>query len=123
MSAISLMLERVRSWFNPPPAVLLAPGTSLLSIEGFVPEGFKHGIEFLNDDKTPMVFVVWILQKELGFDTQAARRLMLQIHTRGGALVALNTPKEAEQIASAITLHAKNRGHPLSCKSIRVPEK
>jgi ATP-dependent Clp protease adaptor protein ClpS len=121
MSAIDKLLERVRDWFKPEAAVLLPPGTSLLSIEGFIPEGFRHGIEFLNDDRTPMVFVVWALEKELGFDTQTATRLMLQIHTRGGALVALNTPEEAEQIASAITLHAKNRGHPLSCKAVSVP--
>ncbi|HEY0684842.1 MAG TPA: ATP-dependent Clp protease adaptor ClpS [Steroidobacter sp.] len=120
MSAISQLLDRVRNWFKPEPALLLPPGTSLLAMGGFVPEGFSHGIEILNDDKTPMVFVVWVLEKELGFDTKAATRTMLQIHTKGGALLALKTREEAERVASAITWHAHDRGHPLSCKAVSV---
>lgn len=49
--------------------------------------------------------------RHLGFDTKYATRTMLQIHTKGGALLALKTPEAAEQIASAITLHAKDRGY------------
>lgn len=120
MSAIGQLLDRVCTWFKPEPATLLAPGTSLLTMKEFVPEGFTHGIEILNDDRTPMVFVVWILEKELGFATKAATRTMLQIHTKGGALLPLKTREEAEQVASAITLHAKDRGHPLSCKAVSV---
>jgi ATP-dependent Clp protease adapter protein ClpS len=120
MSVIGQLLDRVCTWFKPEPALLLPPGTSLLALEGFVPEGFRHGIEILNDDKTPMVFVVWVLEKELGFATKAATRTMLQIHTKGGALLPLKTRQLAEQIASAITLHAKDRGHPLSCKAVSV---
>jgi ATP-dependent Clp protease adapter protein ClpS len=121
MSAIGQLLDRVRTWFKPEPALLLPTGTSLLALEGFVPEGFRNGLEILNDDKTPMVFVVWVLEQELGFDTEAATRTMLDVHTKGGALVALKTREEAEHIASAITRHATDRGHPLSCKAVSIP--
>jgi ATP-dependent Clp protease adaptor protein ClpS len=120
MSAIRDLLSRVRNWFKPQPSVLLAPGTSLLAMDGFVPPGFEHGIEILNDDETPMVFVVWVLEQQLGLDNASAVRMMLQIHAKGGALLSLQTRDEAAQVASAITSHAKERGHPLSCKAVSV---
>jgi hypothetical protein len=44
-----------------PPSVILSPETSLLTLPNFVPPGFKCGVEVLNDDATPMEFVVSML--------------------------------------------------------------
>lgn len=118
MSAIHKLLHYAREWFKPEPGVLLDSGASLLAMEGFAPAGFEHGIEILNDDTTPMVFVVWVLEKQLGLDNASAVRAMLQIHSKGGALFSLKTREESDQIAAAIISHAKDKGYQLSCKAV-----
>jgi hypothetical protein len=50
--------RRLSTAFETLPSRVLPPETSLLDTPEFVPPGFVHGIEVLNDDKTPMDFVI-----------------------------------------------------------------
>jgi ATP-dependent Clp protease adapter protein ClpS len=101
-------------------SVLLSPETPLLTLPDFVPAGFKCGVEVLNDDATPMEFVVRMLSAHLGLGRKDAIRTMLGIHTKGGALLATATPLAAETAARAITTEASNRGYPLVCRAVSV---
>jgi ATP-dependent Clp protease adapter protein ClpS len=99
---------------------VLAPGTSLLQLEEFVPAGFAIGIELMNDDLTPMVFVVAVLQSALGLSETDAIQTMLQIHGKGGALLPTPSFEEATRIAALITEKARADGHPLVCRAVRI---
>jgi hypothetical protein len=84
-----------------PISVILPLETSLLTFPDFVPPGC--GVEVLNDDSTPMEFVVSMLSAQLGLDRKGTIRAMLAIHTKGGALLATPTRAAAEAAARAIT--------------------
>jgi ATP-dependent Clp protease adapter protein ClpS len=118
MTALQRFLHRFRGWFNPDPGLVLPAGTSLVALQGFLPSGFKHGVEILNDDETPMEFVVWTLNKHVGLDNTSAVRAMLQIHSRGGALLPLASSEEAERVASQVIEHARARTYPLRCRAV-----
>jgi ATP-dependent Clp protease adaptor protein ClpS len=104
---------------NLPPSIILPPETSLLTLPDFTPQGFNFGVEVLNDNATPMEFVVSMLTSHLGLGRQEAVRVMLEIHTKGGALLATPTETAATVAAEAITREASNRSHPLVCRAVR----
>jgi ATP-dependent Clp protease adapter protein ClpS len=90
--------------------------TSLLQRPGFHPPGFVHGIEILNDKTTPMEFVVTTLMNHLGLTRGQALVKMLDIHNTGGALIALQSAKEAQGIAAAVCAEARASGHSFVCR-------
>jgi ATP-dependent Clp protease adapter protein ClpS len=93
------------------------PATFLLTIEGLRPAGFAHGIEVLNDDTTPMEFVIQVLQSHAGLNQDAAIAATVQIHLRGGLLLQLADRASAEAVANAIALDARTSGHRLVCRA------
>ena len=98
---------------------LFPPETRLLTIDGLLPPGFTTGIEMLNDDTTPMEFVIEMLQKHLKLEREAAVAAMLGVHTRGGLLLPVEDHERAEQIARAIATESRERGHQLICRAVR----
>jgi ATP-dependent Clp protease adapter protein ClpS len=86
-----------------------------------MPPEFTHGIEILNDNATPMEFVTQVLSEQLGVDRPEAVRRMLEIHTRGGALIPTVSFSEAERIAEQISAAAGKGGHPLVCRAVSRP--
>jgi ATP-dependent Clp protease adapter protein ClpS len=101
-----------------PPSVIVSPDTSLLTLPDLVPPGFRCGVEVLNDNVTPMEFVVSMLSAHLSLDRKEAIRTMLAIHSNGGALLATPTRAAAESVAGTITTAASNRGYPLVCRAV-----
>jgi ATP-dependent Clp protease adapter protein ClpS len=101
-----------------PGSPVLPRETSLITIPEFVPAGFTQGIEILNDNTTPMEFVTSVLGSSLGLSPEDSNRTMLQIHTRGGALLATTSLAEAQRIAAQITTEAARHGHPLVCRPV-----
>jgi ATP-dependent Clp protease adapter protein ClpS len=99
---------------------VLPPDTSLLRMKGFVPAGFSSGIEMMNDNLTPMVFVVSVLKDCVGLSETDAIRTMLEIHTKGGALLPMASFDEANRVAEAVTAETKAKSHPLVCRAVRV---
>jgi ATP-dependent Clp protease adapter protein ClpS len=109
---------RLESRGDPLGSPVLPPETSLLNLPEFVPAGFAHGIELLNDNCTPMEFVTLVLASNLGLNLKEANRIMLEIHTRGGALLATSSLAEAQRIAAQISAEAARHGHPLMCRPV-----
>jgi len=105
-----------------PTPVIFPPQTSLLTLPGFVPSGFKCGVEILNDNGTPMEFVVSALSTHLGISYKDSVRTMLSIHSRGGAIVSMSSMKEAERVARAVTADAAKHNYPLVCRAVSVSE-
>jgi ATP-dependent Clp protease adapter protein ClpS len=120
-----LFLHEFRGHPHPHPPLVAAPAdqapvfppeTRLLGKPGFLPPGFVHGIEILNDSSTPMEFVVTMLTTHLGLTRDQAIVKMLDIHNSGGLLVALPTAQEAQAVADAISADARTAGHSLVCR-------
>jgi ATP-dependent Clp protease adapter protein ClpS len=104
------------AWFVASP--VLPPDTALLTHPQFTPCGFTHGIEILNDQVTTMDFVAETLGAVLGLSPEEAHRVMLQIHSRGGALLPTLSLEDAQRIAAQITARARQEGYPLVCRPV-----
>jgi ATP-dependent Clp protease adapter protein ClpS len=95
-------------------------GTSLLKTKRFVPAGFASGVEIMNDNLTPMAFVVSVLQNHVGLSETDAIRKMLEIHTKGGVLLPTPSFDEARRIVELVNAEAQTKGHPLVCRAVQV---
>jgi len=115
-------VQRIVDFVRPEPSVILPAGTSLLSIPDLIPPGFKQGLEFVNEDATPMEFVVSMLHTYCGLHETEAVRLMLAVHTKGGGLLAFPSIEAATSAAAAIAEDAAKHGHPMICRVVRMEE-
>ncbi|MEQ7873938.1 ATP-dependent Clp protease adapter ClpS [Sphingomonas sp. ASV193] len=77
------------------------------------PSNYK--VLMLNDDYTPMEFVVLILQRYFSMDIEAATRVMLQVHQQGVAVCGVFTYEVAETKVSQVIDFARENQHPLQC--------
>jgi ATP-dependent Clp protease adaptor protein ClpS len=69
----------------------------------------------LNDDYTPMEFVVDILEMFFAMDRNQATRIMLEVHTRGAGVAGVFTYEIAETKVAQVINHAREHQHPLMC--------
>ena len=100
------------------PRRLGADGDHGLAIEEARPRIKKpplYRVVLLNDDYTPMDFVVQILQKIFSMDRSTATRIMLQVHTRGKGVCGVFTFEIAETKVAQVTGLAQQHQHPLLC--------
>ncbi|UXI70326.1 ATP-dependent Clp protease adaptor ClpS [Tahibacter amnicola] len=118
LTFLTRCLDALKRFWDAPASAVFPTGTSLLDREGFVPDGFLYGVEILNDDSSPMEFVVDCLVTHGNFATKRAYEMMLQIHLRGGAVLPTDTMAQAEAFAEGVTADAKARGYPLVCRAI-----
>ena len=104
-------------------STVFAPETSLENMPSMVPPGFTTGIEFLNDDTTPMEFVVVVLAQYLLLERERAIEMMLKVHGEGGMLIPVEGLEASQAIAKAICADAAAKGYALVCRAIdlRVP--
>lgn len=70
-------------------------------------------VVFLNDDKTPMEFVIDVLTTIFRHDADQAKELTLEIHNTGSAVVGIYTHEVAEQKGIDTTSSARQNGFPL----------
>ncbi|MFM7785685.1 MAG: ATP-dependent Clp protease adapter ClpS [Gammaproteobacteria bacterium] len=73
-------------------------------------------VVMLNDDYTPMEFVVEVLQVFFGMPREKATRIMLTVHTQGRAVCGVYTRDIAETKAMQVNRHAREHQHPLLCE-------
>jgi ATP-dependent Clp protease adaptor protein ClpS len=69
----------------------------------------------LNDDYTPMEFVVEVLEHIFGMNREKATQVMLHVHTRGRGVCGVYTKDIAETKVSQVNDYARSRQHPLLC--------
>ncbi len=75
-----------------------------------------YKVVILNDDYTPMDFVVEILESFFSMDREKATRIMLTIHTQGQATCGIYTRDVAETKAAQVVDYAQQNQHPLLCQ-------
>lgn len=74
-----------------------------------------YKVLFLNDDYTPMEFVVHVLERVFGKNHDQAIEIMLTVHRRGLAVVGVYAHEIAETKVAQVTHMARARQHPLQC--------
>ena len=78
-----------------------------------LPEMFK--VLLLNDDYTPMEFVVETIQHFFNKSREQATQIMLKVHTEGAGVCGVYPKDTAETKMNQVLTHAKESQHPLQC--------
>jgi ATP-dependent Clp protease adaptor protein ClpS len=74
-----------------------------------------YRVVLINDDFTPMEFVVEVLQSIFGMERTTATRVMLEVHTKGKGLCGVYSYDIAETKVAQVTNIAQQQQHPLLC--------
>ncbi len=77
------------------------------------PPMFK--VIILNDDYTPMEFVVHVLEAIFGHNRENATRIMLSVHKSGKGVCGTFTPDIAETRVTQVNSYSRENKHPLLC--------
>ena len=70
-------------------------------------------VVFLNDDQTPMEFVIEVLTAIFKHSSDSAKDITMEIHNTGSAVVGVYTHEIAEQKGIDVTQTARQNGFPL----------
>ncbi len=74
-----------------------------------------YKVVLLNDDYTPMEFVVQVLETFFGMSREKATQVMLHVHTRGKGVCGVFTREIAETKVVQVSEFARRHQHPLLC--------
>src|SRR5574340_501279 len=74
-----------------------------------------YKVLLLNDDYTPMDFVVVVLQRLFGMDRERATRVMLQVHREGMGVCGVFPRDIAATKVEQVVSFARQHQHPLAC--------
>lgn len=127
MSAMNIVFDPIRMAGSPTPG---APGTGTPA-----PPGGGNGtnldletetriktkkpslyrVLLLNDDYTPMEFVVFVLERFFNRSREQATRIMLHVHQKGVGLCGVYTYEVAETKVAQVLDLARRHEHPLQC--------
>ena len=89
---------------------------SVATAEPEVKEPPLYRVLLLNDDYTPMEFVVEVLQTFFRMDREQATQVMLHVHTRGKGVCGIYTRDIAETKSAQVNQYAREHQHPLLCE-------
>ncbi len=74
-----------------------------------------YKVLLLNDDYTPMEFVIYVLQKFFNKDMEEATKIMLHVHQNGVGVCGVFTFEVAETKVTQVVDLARQHQHPLQC--------
>ncbi len=74
-----------------------------------------YKVLLLNDDYTPMEFVVHVLEKYFNKGREEATRIMLHVHHKGVGVCGVYTYEVAETKVTQVMEFSRQHGHPLQC--------
>ena len=74
-----------------------------------------YRVVLINDDYTPMEFVVEVLETVFGMERGKATRVMLEVHTKGKGVCGVFSYEIAETKVAQVTSIAQQQQHPLLC--------
>jgi ATP-dependent Clp protease adaptor protein ClpS len=74
-----------------------------------------YRVLLLNDDYTPMEFVIHVLERFFNKDREAATRIMLHVHNNGIGECGIYTYEVAETKVTQVMDFARKHQHPLQC--------
>jgi ATP-dependent Clp protease adaptor protein ClpS len=89
-----------------------------LALETAKPEVTKpplYAVMVLNDDFTPMDFVVEVLEFFFAMNREKATQIMLHVHTRGRGVCGVFTRDVAESKVTQVNEFSRSHQHPLLC--------
>lgn len=89
--------------------------TAVESSEPEVKQPPQYKVVLLNDDYTPMEFVVHVLEHFFRMDREQATQVMLHVHTRGKGVCGVFSADIAETKANQVNRYAREHQHPLMC--------
>lgn len=75
----------------------------------------QYKVLLLNDDYTPMEFVVMVLKRFFGMDLEQATRVMLHVHQKGVGVCGVFPYEVAETKVNQVMDFARQNQHPLQC--------
>lgn len=75
-----------------------------------------YKVVMLNDDYTPMDFVVHILQVVFNKTGSDATKIMMNVHEKGVGICGVYTYEIAETKATQVAIYARTNEHPLRCE-------
>ncbi|AHE66775.1 ATP-dependent Clp protease adapter ClpS [Legionella oakridgensis] len=76
----------------------------------------KYKVILLNDDYTPMEFVVEVLKRFFRLNEEVAVQIMLQVHYQGRGVCGVFTRDIAETKVVLVNDYARSNEHPLLCR-------
>ena len=74
-----------------------------------------YQVVLLNDDYTPMEFVVDVLERFFRMDRESATRVMLEVHMKGKGVCGVFTYEIAETKVAQVMTYSRDNQHPLMC--------
>ena len=93
-----------------------APGTAVITkTKPQTKRPSLYRVLLLNDDYTPMEFVVHVLERFFNKDHEAATRIMLHVHHHGIGECGIYTYEVAETKVTQVMDFARKHQHPLQC--------
>ena len=75
----------------------------------------RYKVLLLNDDYTPMEFVVHILEDFFSMNREKATQVMLNVHTKGMGVCGVYSRDIAETKVELVNTYARESQHPLKC--------
>ena len=93
-------------------------GQTGLMVEEAAPETKQpplFSVVLLNDDYTPMEFVVDVLERFFRMDRETATRVMLEVHMKGKGVCGVFTFEIAETKVAQVMTYSRDNQHPLMC--------
>jgi ATP-dependent Clp protease adaptor protein ClpS len=75
-----------------------------------------YKVILINDDYTPMEFVIDVLAKFFSHDEEQATQIMLAVHTQGKGVCGIYTKDVAETKCMQVNQHSRQHKHPLLCE-------
>ena len=95
-------------------------GLALQEAKPELKEPSMYKVVLLNDDYTPMEFVVTLLERLFGLEREKATRIMLLIHTHGKGVCGIYTYEIAETKVAQVNEYSQRHQHPLLCEMEEV---
>lgn len=75
-----------------------------------------YRVVLMNDDYTPMDFVIHILEQFFAMNKEKATQVMLAVHTQGKGVCGVYTKDIAETKAAIVNDYSRENQHPLLCE-------
>ena len=95
--------------------IIRSSGTSVEEAKPRLKKPRMYRVLLMNDDYTPMEFVVTILRKIFRLTEEQSVQLMLKVHTEGSGVCGVFTAEVAETRVREVLALAREHQHPLKC--------